>query len=158
ASLPNLLKGRSHILAARVARMEGNWDVVREEVSQAINAGIPTNDAQRLLPRLTIEKLDAGQGELQLRRLLGGRSVSKLKPGQQRVALDIAVRYGFSDVASEAIQGMALAFRTGKLAPQPLFDAAIAASGVANDEAMLAAFDGLREQRGMRCASTYYYA
>jgi soluble lytic murein transglycosylase len=151
-----LFKGRANILAARVARMEGRWDVVRDEVSQAIDAGVPSGEAQRWLPRLSIETAEPGQGEEKLRRLLAGRPVEKLKGPQLRTALDLAIHYEIRDVASEALT--ALTTQSARVNPQALYDAALDANGVASNEALLAAFDSVRGVRPLQLAATYYHA
>ncbi|MET0385089.1 MAG: lytic transglycosylase domain-containing protein [Polyangiales bacterium] len=156
SALRGQLKGRVHLLAARVARMEGRWTAVRDEVTNAINSGIPTGEAQRWLPRLTVETLETGQGELRLKKLLAGRSVKRVKPGQLRPVLDIAVQYGFPDVATEALDAMTAL--GPKLDQKALYDAAIYASGVASDAALRDAFATLREVRGIALASRYYHA
>src|SRR6201999_4364763 len=78
--VPVALRGRAHLLAMRVARMEGDWDKVRDEVTKAINLGIRAQDAQRFLPRVAVETLEPGQGEAKVRKLLAGRPLSKCKP------------------------------------------------------------------------------
>jgi len=139
--------------------MEGRWDVVRDEVAQAIDAGVSTGEAQRWLPRLGIESAEPGQGEEKLRRLLAGRPVDKLKFPQLRTALDLAVHYEIRDVASEALAAMTAAAGQGaRVAPQALFDAALDANGVASPEALVAAFDSVRSVRPLQLAATYYHA
>lgn len=154
-SLPAPLRGRAHILAVRVARMEGDWARVREEVTLAINSGIRAADAQRFLPRVAVEAREPGEGEAKVRRLLAGRSLGKCKQGQLRAALDIALEYNLREVASEALEVMTTRV---KLPPPELYQVAILASGVASDESLAAAFATLHDVRPYQAAATYYHA
>jgi soluble lytic murein transglycosylase len=158
SDLPALQRGRAHILAARLARMEGNYDVVRDEVAKAIAVGIGAADAQRFLPRASAERLDPDQGEALIHKVTGGRQIKKLRIGQLRGVLDLGWRYGLPDVTSEALDAMTAAMHAGRLDTRSLFDAAVVASGVAYPESELAAFECLRDVHGIRAASTYYHA
>jgi soluble lytic murein transglycosylase len=152
--LPTLIRGRAHLLAARVARMEGRWNAVREEVEKSIGCGIPKGDAQRWLPRTLAEETQNGQPEQRIKKLLAGRSLARLSPNQQRGVLDEAVRSGLSEYASEAL--IAMASNTKMPAPS-LYSAALAASGTASPQALLQAFKPLRGVHGMKLPATYYY-
>lgn len=150
-------KGRVHILAARVARMEARWDAVRVEVAKAIECGIPTGEAERWLPRVAVETLEPGQGEDKVRRQLAGRPLKKLKPMQQRSVLDLAVHYGMPEIASEVLDNF-IALGPNKLAPQMLFDSAVDALGVASPDSLRRAFEGLRQVRPLQLAASYFHA
>jgi len=154
-NLPVPQRGRAHLLAARVARMEGRWDAVPTEVAAAISGGVPRWDAERWLPRTAALPADPSVGELRVRKYLGGRVVKTMKPGQLRATLDIAVQNNVRDVASEALEAMAA---KKQFFGVDLFSAAIYASGVASDSALLAAFDALRDVRGKELAARYYHA
>jgi len=154
SALPAQLKGRAHLMAARMARMGGNWELVREHVAAAIAVGMRPADAQRYLPRPAAEALDPLQGERLIRAQIAGRSLRKLKPGQLRNALDLAIQYGLRDSASELLAAM-----SGKVVAAPeRFNAAIVAWGVASDESVRDVFESLREEHGMRAAASYFYA
>jgi soluble lytic murein transglycosylase len=155
ADLPLLIRGRAHLLAARVARMEGRWNGVREEVERSIGCGIPKGDAQRYLPRtLAAEDLQTGKPELRIKKLLAGRPLARLNINQQRAVLDEAVQSGLTDWASDALEAMA---SNGKMPAPSLYSAAIAASGTASAQALLHAFKVLRGVHGLKLQSTYYY-
>jgi soluble lytic murein transglycosylase len=156
-NLPNALKGRAHLMAARAARLEGRYDDTREEVARAIAVGVSAGEANRFLPRASAspEATDPSIGQLKVRKYLAGRSIARLKPGQLRPVLDLAVQYGLSDVASEALAAI-----NNKVAqpPQARFDAAIRGVGIASDETVLATFEGLRDTWGFQTSATYYHA
>ena len=154
-NLPVPQRGRAHLLAARVARMEGRWENVRGEVTAAISGGVPRWDAERWLPRTPIAPPDPNEAELRVRRYVGGRVIKNLKAGQLRGVLDVAVQNNQRDVASEALETMA----SRKLMVGPaLWDAAMYASGVASDAALAHAFEQLRDLRGRQLSSRYYHA
>ncbi|HEY2733675.1 MAG TPA: lytic transglycosylase domain-containing protein, partial [Polyangiales bacterium] len=157
SSLPAPLKGRAHLMAARAARLEGRWEDVRDEVAKAINLGIPVAEAQRFLPRPTAnnEQLDPAQGQAKIKKLLAGRSIRRLKQNQLRGVLDIALQYQLNDVATETLAAIS---GSPKMPPQARFDAAVLSEGIASDETVLEAFDGLRSQWGFQIASTYHHA
>ncbi|HTU63940.1 MAG TPA: lytic transglycosylase domain-containing protein, partial [Polyangiales bacterium] len=153
--LPLLIRGRAHLLAARVARMEGRWNGVREEVERSIGCGIPKGDAQRYLPRtLAAEDAQTGKPETRIKKLLAGRPLARLNINQQRAVLDEAVVSGLTDWASDALEAMA---SNGKMPAPLLYSAAIAASGTASPQALLHAFKVLRGVHGLKLQSTYYY-
>lgn len=153
--LPALVRGRAHLLAARVARMEGRWNAVRDEVDKAIHCGIRKVDAQRYLPRtLAAEDQQTGKPEQRIKKLLAGRPLSRLNINQQRAVLDEAVLGGLTEYASEALEAMAV---NGKMPAPSLYSAAIAASGTASPHALLRAFKVLRGVRGLELQATYYY-
>ena len=153
--LPQLIRGRAHLLAARVARMEGRWNGVREEVEKSIGCGIPKRDAQRYLPRtLAAEEQRTGKPEQRIKKLLAGRALSRLTINQQRAVLDEAVQSGLTDFASDALEAMAA---NGKMPAPSLYSAAIAASGTASPQALLHAFKVLRGVHGLKLQATYYY-
>jgi soluble lytic murein transglycosylase len=152
--LPLLIRGRAHLLGARVARMEGRWNGVRDEVEKSIGCGIPKGDAQRYLPRTLAEEVQTGRPEQRIKKLLAGRPMSRLNINQQRAVLDEAIQSGLIDFASEALEAMA---SNGKMPAPSLYSAAIAASGTASPQALLHAFKVLRGVHGMKLQSTYYY-
>jgi soluble lytic murein transglycosylase len=152
--LPLLIRGRAHLLGARVARMEGRWNGVREEVEKSIGCGIPKGDAQRYLPRTLAEEVQTGRPEQRIKKLLAGRSLSRLNINQQRAVLDEAIQSGLPEFASEALEAMA---SNGKMPAPSLYSAAIAASGTASPQALLHAFKVLRGVHGLKLQSTYYY-
>ncbi|HEX4352421.1 MAG TPA: hypothetical protein VHZ95_05895, partial [Polyangiales bacterium] len=124
SSLPAPLKGRSHLMAARAARLEGRWDDVRDEVAKAMNLGIPAPEAMRFLPRPTAnnEQLDPAQGQAKIKKLLAGRSIRRLKQNQLRPVLDIALQYQLNDVATETLAAIS---GSPKMPPQARYDAAV---------------------------------
>jgi soluble lytic murein transglycosylase len=152
--MPTFLRGRAHLLAARVARMEGRWQAVRDEVAKAVEHGIPNRDAQQWLPRTLVELPQTAQPEQRIRKLLAGRPIARLSGNQQRAVLDQAVQTGLSEYASAALEAMAA---NSKLGPADLFSAAIRASGTASPEALQKAWKPLCSVRSMRVAATYYY-
>jgi soluble lytic murein transglycosylase len=152
--LPTLIRGRAHLLGARVARMEGRWSAVREEVEKSIGCGIPKGDAQRWLPRVLADEPQSGRPEQRIRKLLAGRPMARLTINQQRAVLDEAIQSGLSDFASEALHAMAA---NGKMPAPSLYSAAIAASGTASPQALLHAFKVLRGVHGLKLQATYYY-
>lgn len=152
--LPTLIRGRAHLLAARVARMEGRWNAVREEVERSIACGIPKGDAQRWLPRTLAEEVQTSRPELRIKKLLAGRPLSRLSINQQRAVLDEAIQSGLTEFASEALEAMAA---NGKMPAPSLYSAAIAASGTASPQALLQAFKVLRGVHGLKLQATYYY-
>src|SRR6201999_2936402 len=99
------LKGRVHVIAARIARTQGNWELSRQEVAQALECGVPASEALRYLPRVSTDPSTAipENGEAKVRKLLAGRSIRRLKPGQLRQVLDIALQYKLGEVATEVI-------------------------------------------------------
>ncbi|HET8936549.1 MAG TPA: transglycosylase SLT domain-containing protein [Polyangiales bacterium] len=156
SDLPTLIRGRAHLLAARVARMEGRWNGVREEVEKSIGCGIPKRDAQRYLPRAlaAVEEAQNGHAEQRIKKLLAGRPLARLNINQQRAVLDEAVVNGLTDYASEALEAMA---SNSKMPAPSLYSAAIAASGTASPQALLRAFNVLRSVRSLKLQATYYY-
>jgi soluble lytic murein transglycosylase len=156
SALPLPLKGRSHLLAARFARLEGRWDTVRQEATLALNCGVPAGEALRLMPRAAAnEDVSAAQGELKVRKLLAGRPIRRLKTPQLRGVLDVALQHQLSDVASEVLSTIAA---RSTMPPQARFDAAVLAVGVASDESVLSVFDDLRGLRPFRVSATYHHA
>ncbi|MEY4578437.1 MAG: hypothetical protein RL701_3140, partial [Pseudomonadota bacterium] len=156
SAIRGVVKGRAHILAARVARMEGRWDAVRDEVAHAIESGLPKGDCERWLPRVPVETSEPGQGEEKLKRLLGGRPLDKLKFPQIHAALDIAVHYNMPEVASTALN--TLSAMGSRLSPPILFESAVSALGVASHDSLRAAFESLRSVRPYQQAALYYHA
>jgi soluble lytic murein transglycosylase-like protein len=156
-NLPASLKGRVHLMAARAARLEGRWDDVRAEVARAVSVGVPSGEAMRYLPRAsaTPEVLEPSVGQAKVRKLLAGRSLARLKPGQLRPVLDVAVQYGLTDLASETLAAIN---KTLALPPQARFDAGLRAVGIASDETVLATFEGLRDAWGFHTSASYYHA
>jgi soluble lytic murein transglycosylase-like protein len=154
--LPTLIRGRAHLLAARVARMEGRWNAVRDEVEKSISCGIPKNDAQRWLPRALAaeEAAQSGKPEQRIRKMLAGKPLGRLKIDQLRGVLDECIRAGLTELASEALDAMTA---NSKMPPPSLHSAAIAASGTASPESLLRAWKQLRGVHGLKLSAAYYY-
>jgi soluble lytic murein transglycosylase len=159
-NLPQLQAGRTQLLAARIARIEGRWDDVRTAVEMAMTLGVPAAEAQRLLPRGTLPVADAdpstlrADGETQLKHLFVGRPTQKIQTPQLRAALEIAVRYGLKDSAT-AIVGT-LRDRTSVPAAAR-FEAAMLAFGVASDEAIANLLATVESTAAYRVAARYHH-
>ncbi len=155
------LLGRAHLLSARIARVEGRFDVVRSEVAVATQQGVPSADAERLLPRGAGAEADADpaaralEGEARVKRMLAGRNVSRLQGGQLRGLLDLAVQYQLSDRATEILQ----ALRTRNSFPAGArFEAAILGFGLASDQSVADVLEGVMAVRGYTLAARYHHA
>jgi soluble lytic murein transglycosylase len=161
-TLPAAVRGKGHALAARIARLEGDWDKAREEIATALSLGTPAGECMRYMPRGLPEAKDADEraamikdGEGKIRKLAGPRPIRRGKSPQLKAALDVAVQYELPELASELLD----ALRTNKQTAAPLrFSAAILAAGLASDESVAKMFETIVPDRSYRLPALYHHA
>lgn len=160
AQLPAAQAGRAHLLAARIARVEGRWEDVQREVDVAMKLGVPAADAQRFLPRGNLPQHDEdpaalhADGEAQLKKLLHGRALPKLQTPQLRTALDLAVRYELGEQTTALVAE--LATRT-KTPPVARFEVAMLTFGLASDEAVASLLASVENVPAYAVAARYHH-
>jgi soluble lytic murein transglycosylase len=159
-SVPAPVQGRAHLLRARVARIEGRWDIVRDETTAAMTRGVPATDALRLRPRGDDTKgadEDQARSEALARfqKLLARRAVTKLPNLQVLTALDIAVQGGLQAEASSLLDVMS-ARSTFTAAAR--FEAAMRAVGLASDESVAKLLSTTWHARPYAVSARYHYA
>jgi tetratricopeptide (TPR) repeat protein len=162
-SLPAAIRGKGHALAARIARVEGDWDKAREEVATALSLGAAPGECMRYLPRGLPPAKDADEraamirdGEAKIRKLVGPLPIKRGGKAQQlKAALDIAVQYQLAEPATALLD----ALRQNKQAQGLMqFSAAIVASGLASDESVAKLLEKTLTLHGYKAASLYHHA
>jgi len=162
-SLPAAVRGRGHALAARIARVEGDWDRAREEVATALSLGATPGECMRYMPRGLPPAKDADDraatirdGEAKIRKLVGPLPIKRGgRAPQLKAALDIAVQYQLAEPASALLD----ALRINKTAQAPLqFSAAILGSGLASDESVAKLLEKVVPIHGYGLAALYHHA
>jgi soluble lytic murein transglycosylase len=151
-------RARVHVLAARIARIQGRWETVEQEVAAARRHGATADDLGRVSAPPPAEPSDADSparhtAERRIRGIVRGRPLRKLTNTQLRIVLDLAVRYGMAEEADAAVEAMA-ARRT--LVAGARFDAAIRATGLASDANVAALFETLVDVPRFRVAAAYH--
>jgi len=162
SSLPAAIRGKGHALAARIARVEGDWDKAREEVATALSLGAAPGECMRYLPRGLPPAKDADEraamirdGEAKIRKLVGPLPIKRGKAQQLKAALDIAVQYQLAEPATALLD----ALRQNKQAQGMMqFSAAILASGLASDESVAQLLEKTLSLHGYKVASLYHHA
>jgi soluble lytic murein transglycosylase len=161
--LPAAIRGKGHALAARIARVEGDWEKARQEVSSALSLGAAPGECMRYLPRGLPPARDADEraammrdGEAKIRRLVGLLPSKRPAKAQQlKQALDIAVEYELPEQASAILD----ALRINKSAQAPMqFSAAIEATGLASDESVAKLLEKVVPYNGYGLAALYHHA
>jgi soluble lytic murein transglycosylase len=159
--LPPAHAARAHLLAARVARVEGRWDDVQREVASALKLGASEADAQRLLPRgaQPVRQDDPAArtlaGRAQIKRLIGARALTKVQTPQLKAALEVAVRYALADEATAMVSELRTRL---KVPPVVRFEAAMLAVGLASDESIALLLEGVEAAPAYAVAARYHRA
>ena len=159
-------RGRLHVLAARIARQQGNWERVNDEVERARRAGAA--DVGKLVPPRPLTASDvavAGAGaeadaeraryEKQVRALRGSTPLPKLSASQLRALFDLALRLDDVPLLDETT--VALANKKG-VVPAMRFEIAMRAAGVAGDDALATLLVTLLDVPSLRLPARYHLA
>ncbi|HEX7481078.1 MAG TPA: transglycosylase SLT domain-containing protein [Polyangiales bacterium] len=159
-ALPALLRGRARLLAAKMARTEGRWSDVRDEVAQAIALGVPAADAARLLPRgsAPVDGHDPAQlaeAEARIRKLLGGHALHEVKNDKLVSVFEIAIQRKLQGRASEVLEVMR---QRASLSPSIRYNAAILAFGLASDVSVADLLDSVTEVPSYAVSGRYHRA
>lgn len=159
------LRGRVHLLAARLAREQGLWDAVRAEVAAARAAGAIAKDIAGVLPpRRPDAPADATADaaarverdvDRRIDAIVRKRPIVRLNNGQLRNLLDTAVAHGRRELAGQVLDIM----RDRKsFLPSARFEAAMLATGVAPDAALAGVLGSVIDARGFQVSGRYYQA
>jgi soluble lytic murein transglycosylase len=159
-TLPALLRGRAHLLAAKMARTEGRWPDVRDEVAQAVALGVPAADAARLLPRgsAPVDGHDPAQlaeAEARIRKLLGGHALHEVRNDKLVSVFEIAIQRKLEGRASEVLQVMR---QRASLSPSIRYNAAILAFGLASDVSVADLLDSVTDVPSYAVSGRYHRA
>ncbi len=160
-TLPVELRGRLAYAAARIARVEGNWEEARRY--SAIANGAPIGDAERReqtagraadMARAATSR-EQESARRNIARLKGRWSWGRVPTLRLRNMIEIAARAGLREEANGAVE--ALAARSN-LHPQTAFDAAILASGIADDAHLVDLLARIKDHPRFRVNGRYHYA
>jgi soluble lytic murein transglycosylase len=152
-------RARLHLLAARMARVQGRWETVVAEVQRARQGGAPSPDAARLLPPAAPITADSAaeraEAERSVRSIRGNKPIERLKTPQLRTLFDVAVRYGMRELCDEVLVEMSA---RKNLVPALRFEAAMLASGLASDDKLAALLETLIAVPAYRVSARYHRA
>jgi soluble lytic murein transglycosylase len=160
-SLKPALKARVHLLAARIAKIEGHWTVVKNEVQLARGQGVSVPSAARYLPPADylLDKSDAEKAEraaiLKIRQIRGGRIIRSLPNTKLIAILHLAVENDLQEAADDVVAAMR---SRNSLNVKQRFDAAILAIGAASDEAVAGLLNALVDAPRFGVPARYHYA
>jgi hypothetical protein len=146
------LRNKLQQLAARIARIQGRFDKLGEDSHrvQTARAGQPVAavaEDPELAERLAAER--------RIRTLRGSKPIARLNSAQLRSVFELAVSHGLQPECDEALDAM----RTRRaIDPASRFNAAIRASGVANDDKIAALLETLLDAPHYRVSARYHYA
>ncbi|MGD8862372.1 MAG: lytic transglycosylase domain-containing protein, partial [Myxococcales bacterium] len=151
-------RARVHVMAAKIARIQGRWETVEEEVAAARKLGASADALGRVSAPPPAEPSTADSparrtAERRIRGIVRGRPLRKLTNTQLRIVLDLAVRHGMAEQADEAVEAMAA---RRSIVAGARFDAAIRATGLASDEHVAALFETLVDVPRFHVAASYH--
>ncbi|MDD9932638.1 MAG: lytic transglycosylase domain-containing protein [Myxococcales bacterium] len=157
------LRARVHVMAARIARIQGRWDAVKQEIASARRQGVAVPDAGKLMPPPAATRASEQPevsparraAERRIKGLRRGRPIRKLTNTQLRLVLDLAVRHSMKDTADEVVEAMT---RRKSMVAAARFESAIRASGLASDEKLAPLLETIIHVRRYRVSGTYHYA
>lgn len=160
STAPVVVRAKAHLLAAKLARTEGRWQDVRQEVSQALTLGATAYDAQRLLPRGGAadggnQPALAAEAEARIRKLLGAHGLREAKNAQLVSVFEIAVQQKLAARATEALQVMRL---RASLSPNIRYNSAILAFGLASDVSVADLLDTVTHVPSYAVSGRYHRA
>ncbi|MDH5674250.1 MAG: lytic transglycosylase domain-containing protein [Myxococcales bacterium] len=152
-------RARLHLLAGRLARIQGRWKEVRDEMRRARQTGAPAPEIAKLTPPpQRVDQLDATElraAERRIAAIVRSRPVRKLNNGQLRLLLSLAVQYEKRELADEVLEAMV---RRESLIAAARFDAAIEAAGFGDDRYVAELFEGATRAPQLRVSASYHQA
>ncbi|MBN1654305.1 MAG: lytic transglycosylase domain-containing protein [Deltaproteobacteria bacterium] len=155
------LRARLHLLAARIAKMEGRWSAAQNEVELARHQGVSVPEAGKYLPpaRRRTDDTDAMSRERvalkMIRQIQGGGQIRRLPNIKLLAILRIAVRNQLAEIAEQVLVAMRA---RNSLNPKQRFDSATLAVGTVSDEAVAGLLKTLLAIPRFTVAARYHYA
>lgn len=161
--LPPQQLARVHILAARMAKSKGRWDIAKNEAIRARNQGTPFSESAALIPPpAPLQNKDSDEiakikrlGSLKIRQIKAGRPMRRLRNMQLIKILYLAIEYELGDIADEVLDAMVV---RKKLSGRQRFNAATKATGIASDQKVADLLSKIIDIPRYRASARYYYA
>jgi soluble lytic murein transglycosylase len=152
-------KGRVHLLGARLAREQGAWDAVRDEVEAARRAGANTKELVKVLPPAAPESASDADARAErevdrrIEAIVRKRPLGRLSNAQIHNLLSVAVAHGRRELVGKVLDVMR---DRDSFLPSSRFEAAVRATGIAPDEALAGVFGSIVEARGFQVSARYH--
>ena len=155
-------RGQINWLAGRLAQYEGRWSAAKGYLVAAQQTPPENTRAARRLEQRAQDMADAAEAREQkrakarVRRLVGRKSMRAVSARRLKEIIHIGSRAGLKEEVTAALDALT---RQRKVPPGVLFDAAIIATGTADDAKIVAALrpvSARQDRRGL--AATYHMA
>ena len=158
--LPNDLRARVALSAARIARIEGRWEDARRYAGLARSGSTVSEAAEEELARAqdaahAAAARERDAAEATVRRIRGNRPWARVPHLQLRTVVEIAARAGLTEPLNEALAVLA---GSRNMHPAIAMEAGILASGIGADDHVARLFQGLRSHPRYRLEAKYHYA
>lgn len=157
---PTQERARLHLMAARLARVEGRFDNAIASVKKARALGLAGPAGTRLLPPKSATLVGEAReqairtGERAVRKITERKPIRRLPNRKLRPVLNTALKYGLRNTASAALTAMA---RRTHINAKVKFESALNSIGIADDTSIVEILGRVLSVRRYRVAARYHY-
>jgi len=160
-SLAAELRGRVAYAAARIARVEGNWENARRFTAMANGVPIADDERREQTAQRAADMARAATAREQesarqnISRLKGRSSWGRVPTLRLRNIVEIGARAGLSEEVNGAVEALS---KRSNLHPTIAFDTAIFAAGLADDALLVDLLVRIKDHPRYRVNGRYHYA
>jgi soluble lytic murein transglycosylase len=159
--LPADQRGRVAYAAARIARVEGDWEAANELTRLAHGAPIADEERREETAGRAADMARAASARAQesarqsIARLRGRSSWGRVPTARLRSIVEIAARAGLSEEVDGAVEALS---KRSNLNPGLAFDVAVLAAGLADDALLVDLLAHIKDNPRYRVSGRYHYA
>jgi soluble lytic murein transglycosylase-like protein len=150
---------RLHLLAARIAKLQGRWEVATDQARQAQKGGAAGAEAGKLISPVVVavdaDAVARAAAEKRERTIRGNRPVARVRNPQLHALLDLALDHGMRELCDAVLDAMT---KRRTVFAGARFDAAMRSAGLASDDKLLALLEPLLGVPSYRISARYHYA
>ena len=149
---------RLHLLAAKIARLEGRWDLATDEARQAQKGPGAAEAAKLVSPAAATIDTDAAllaAAQKRERAIRGNKPVARVRNQQLQALLDLALDHGMRELCDEVLDQMV---KRRTVFAGPRFDAVMRSTGLASEDKLIALLESVVTVPSYRISARYHLA